>query len=160
MAGKSVETWQSQGHSEKCGLVTQSCAVCACVCVCVCVCVWMGQPNKNRHYKIKEWHMPENWVPGEKCVRNRPIVNKNNILLPPLHIKLGLVKNFVKPMNKQGKGFEFLRKKHPKLCDSELKEGIFFWPQIREIINDDLQYKNTCWRKQRNLYGWHYKWFV
>jgi DNA topoisomerase IB len=38
-------------------------------------------------------------------------------------------------MNKQGKGFEFLRKKHPKLCDSELKEGIYIRPQIREIIN-------------------------
>jgi len=59
-------------------------------------------------------------------------------LLLPLHIKLGLIKNFVKATNKQSKGFEYLREKLPELSDSELKEGIFIGPQIREIINDDL----------------------
>jgi len=87
--------------------------------------------------------MPENSVPVEECVRNRPIVDKDKILLLPLHIKLGLIKNFVKAMNKHGKGFEYLREKLPKLSDSELKESNFIGPQIREIITDDLRYKNT-----------------
>ena len=46
-------------------------------------------------------------------------------------------------MNKHGKVFEYLREKLPNLSDSELKESNFIGPQIREIITDDLQYKNT-----------------
>ena len=124
-----------------------------------CLCEWDSR-TKDRHYKIKDWHMPKNSVPGEKCFRNRPIVDKDKILLLPLHIKLGLMKNFVKAMNKEGKDFEFLRDNFPKVGDPKFKKGIFIGPQIREIVNHDLQYKNTCWRKQRNLYGWHYKRFV
>jgi len=45
------------------------------------------------------------------------------------------MKNFVKAMNKHGKGFEHLREKFPKLGDAKLNEGIFIGPQIREIIN-------------------------
>jgi hypothetical protein len=48
------------------------------------------------------------------------------------------MKNFVKAVNKHGKGFEYLRDKFPKLSDAKLKEGIFIGPQIRGIIKDDL----------------------
>ncbi|GFG34989.1 hypothetical protein Cfor_01094 [Coptotermes formosanus] len=48
------------------------------------------------------------------------------------------MKNFVKAMNKHGKGFECLKNKCPKLGDAKLKEGIFSGPQIRGIFNDDL----------------------
>jgi len=41
-------------------------------------------------------------------------------------------------MNIHGKGFEYLREKFPELSKVKLKYGIFFGPQIREIINDDL----------------------
>jgi hypothetical protein len=98
----------------------------------------MGQPNKRQTLKTKDWRMPENSFPGENCTRNRPIVDKGKFLLPPLHIKLGLMKNFVKAVNKHGKGFEYLREKFPKLGDSKFKKGIFIRPQIREIVNDDL----------------------
>ena len=52
--------------------------------------------------------------------------------MPPLHIKLALMKNFVKTMDKhRSNGFEFLCKKHPKLSLAKLKEEIFVGPQIR-----------------------------
>jgi len=82
--------------------------------------------------------MREHPVPGEKWVRNRPLFDKNKILLPPLHIKLGLMKNFIKAVNKRCTGFEFLRKKFLKLSDAKLKEGVFIGLQIHDIINDDL----------------------
>jgi hypothetical protein len=43
------------------------------------------------------------------------------------------MKNFVKAMNKHGKGFEYFREKLSKLSDGRLKEGIFIGPQISEI---------------------------
>jgi hypothetical protein len=48
------------------------------------------------------------------------------------------MKNFVRAINKHGKGFEYLRDKFPKLSVVKLKEGIFTGPQIHRIIKDDL----------------------
>jgi len=38
------------------------------------------------------------------------LFDKDKILVPPLHIKLGLMKICIKAVNKHGKGFEYLRK--------------------------------------------------
>jgi hypothetical protein len=81
--------------------------------------------------------MPENSVLGEKFVR-KPLVDKVKILLPPLHIKLVLMINFVKTKNVHGKDSEHLRGKFLKLSDVKLKEFFFIGPQSRGIINDDL----------------------
>ena len=61
---------------------------------------------------------------------------RRKIVLPPLHIKLGLVKNFVKGMDKTGLGFEYVRNKFPNVIDGKIKEGIFIGPQIRELMQD------------------------
>ena len=56
-------------------------------------------------------------------------------LMPPSHIKLRLIKNFVKALAKNSSnGFEFLFKKFPKLSQAKVKEGIFVGPQIREFL--------------------------
>jgi len=44
------------------------------------------------------------------------------------------MKNFIKAVNKHGKGFEYLRKKFLKLGDAKLKEGVFIGLQIPDII--------------------------
>ena len=36
------------------------------------------------------------FVLGEKYIKNVPLVNREKVLLPPFHIKLGLIKKFVK----------------------------------------------------------------
>jgi hypothetical protein len=82
--------------------------------------------------------MRENSVPGEKCVRKQLLGDNGKILLSPPHVKLGLMKNFVKAMNKHGKGFQYWIEQFLKLSDGRLKEGIFIGPQI-------LIYLNTCW---------------
>jgi hypothetical protein len=56
--------------------------------------------------------------------------------LLPLHIKLGLMKNFVKGMDKTGPGFEYVRNKFPNVSDVKIKEGVFIGPQIRELMQD------------------------
>ena len=56
-------------------------------------------------------------------------------MLPPFHIKLGLMKNFVKAL-KNGKGFLYLKEKFPRISEGKLKEGIFIGPQIREVMQD------------------------
>ena len=72
-----------------------------------------------------------------KNIQHIPLVNCNKILMPPLHIKLGLMKNFMKTMAKPCfNGFEFLCINFFKLSQAKLNEGIFVDLRIREVFKD------------------------
>ena len=58
------------------------------------------------------------------------------IILPSLHIKLGLFEKFIKALLKNFAGFYYLKEKFPRLIDSKIKEGIFVGPQKRALILD------------------------
>ena len=51
-------------------------------------------------------------LPREKSVKNDPLVEKDKFLFPSLHTKLGLMKNFIKAMDGNGRGFGYLKKKY------------------------------------------------
>ena len=70
-------------------------------------------------------------------VENQPLVEPSKILLPSMHLKLGLVKNFVKAINQEEAAFTYLWEKISRLSEAKLKEGIFIDPQIRDIIKDE-----------------------
>ena len=79
----------------------------------------------SQHYKQKDWGSRSTFVPGEHSLKENPLV-----LLPPLHIKLGLMKNFVKALHKNGAAFQHLSTVFPGFSAAKLKEGIFVRPQI------------------------------
>jgi len=58
------------------------------------------------------------------------------IILPPLHIELGIMKQFVKALNKDGDCFKYISTKFPGSTIEKLKACIFDGPQIRTLIND------------------------
>jgi len=60
---------------------------------------------------------------GEKNVQHPALAEWHKILLPPLHIKLGLMKNFVKAMDRTGSTFKYLAEKFPPLSEAKIKEG-------------------------------------
>jgi hypothetical protein len=72
-----------------------------------------------------------------KNVLNNTLVNPEKVSLPPLHVKLGLIKNFVKAKDKNGAGFMYLKHKFPRPNDAKIREGIFVGPQVRELIKDE-----------------------
>ena len=76
------------------------------------------------------------FVPGEHSLKENPLVDMNKMLLSPLHIKLGLMKNFVKALHKNGAAFHHLSTVFPGLSAAKLKESIFVGPQIREVLKD------------------------
>ena len=45
-------------------------------------------------------------VPGEKNTQAQPLVERSEIVFPPLHIKLGVMKQVVKELNKEGACFK------------------------------------------------------
>jgi hypothetical protein len=69
-------------------------------------------------------------------VLNNPLVNPEKMFLPPLHIKFGLMKNFVKAMDKNSAGFMYLKHKFLRIRDANIKEGIFVGPQVRDLIKN------------------------
>jgi hypothetical protein len=74
-------------------------------------------------------------VVGGQNEVNETLVARDRIILPPLHIKLGLIKQFVKALNKGGLCIEYIAHKLPGLTMEKLKAGIFDGPQIRQLIN-------------------------
>ena len=91
--------------------------------------------------------------PSSVNVKYLPLVDPNDILLPPLHIKLGLFKNFVKALDKDSVAVKFLREKFPKLSIVKVNEGVFVGLQIRDPIND-TQFENTFDDQSRELQAW------
>ena len=77
--------------------------------------------------------------------------DQQSILLPPLHIKLGLMKQFVREMDKSGQAFIFLQQKFHRISDAKLKAGVFVGPQIRKLLMDD-EFQNIV--KGNELQAW------
>ena len=96
------------------------------------LCEWDSRA-RGSHYIRKDWPPRQSLGPGMKNFHYPPVVEPNKILLPPLHIKLGLMKNFVKGMDKSGQRIKYLK---TKFSDAKLKEGVFIGPQIRELFKD------------------------
>ena len=76
---------------------------------CCFLCEWDSRDRKN-HYLQKQWPKRETLTVGEKNVVSPALVKPEKVYLPPLHIKLRLMKNLVKAMDCEGSGFQFLKK--------------------------------------------------
>jgi len=88
------------------------------------MCLWDSRAD-DQHYVKKDWPERTEFVPGSCSVRQMPLVDPKRILLPPLHIKLGLMKAFVKSLDKDGEAFKYLVQEFPQISDAKLKAGIF-----------------------------------
>ena len=69
-------------------------------------------------------------------VINVALVPRDRIILPPLQIKLGLMKQYVKALNKDSECFQYILRKFHNLSMEKLKVGIFHGPQIRKLVKD------------------------
>ena len=65
------------------------------------LCFWDSRDD-DQHYIRQEWLPRQVLEPGSHNVQSRLLVEPNKKLLPPLHIKLGLMRNFVKAMDREG----------------------------------------------------------
>ena len=55
---------------------------------------------------------------------NKPLVNKNKIVFPPLHIKLEVMKQLAKAFDNSGERFSHIRSTFPGLSDEKrLRKG-------------------------------------
>jgi len=100
------------------------------------LCEWDSRA-REQHYVRKVWPSRNTLQPGIKNIERESLIDPKKVILPPLHIKLGLMKQFVKALPKEGPCFKYLTVQFPGLSDAKLKEGIFIGPDIRKLMKDE-----------------------
>ncbi|XP_077974510.1 uncharacterized protein LOC144430449 [Styela clava] len=70
---------------------------------------------RTEHWIKKDWPVRSELIPGFLNVLAPPLVDRSKIVFPPLHIKLGIMKQFVKALEKDGDCFKHICRKFPEL---------------------------------------------
>jgi hypothetical protein len=92
-------------------------------------CEW-GRRARSQSWEQRHWTPRTSLEPWNKNIMRKSIVDPKKILLPPIHMKLGIMKQFVKALPKTGNCFKCLYKTFPHLSKAKLKEGVFVGPDI------------------------------
>jgi len=85
------------------------------------LCLWDSRAD-DQHWQRKDCPVREELVVWENNLINEPLVDRDIILLPPLHIKLGLMKQFVKALAKNADCFQYIRNRFPASSYEKLKQ--------------------------------------
>lgn len=111
------------------------------------LCKWDSRA-REKHYIKKDWPLRKNLEPGSKNILKSSLIPANKVLFPPLHIKLGLVKQFVKAMKTEDSdAFKYIYEKFLKLSKVKIKEGVFDGSQVRALLNDKVFEEKMTERK-------------
>src|ERR1700757_4309177 len=70
------------------------------------LCTWNSR-LKSEHYTRRTWPPRETYKLGSHNVIHEPLVEKEKIILPNLHIKLGIPNQFVKELHNKNPLFIF-----------------------------------------------------
>ena len=100
------------------------------------LCLWDSR-NTNFHYNKRNWPPRSSYDIETHNVKHTPLVEPKKVLLPPLHIKLGLIKQFVKKLNPESDAFKHIEELFPKLSEAKAKAGIFVGPQVKRLMKFD-----------------------
>ena len=98
------------------------------------LCLWNSRAN-GEHYKKMHWPTQEELTSGMCNVIREPLVSQEKVL-PPLHIKLGLVKQFVKALDFE-EVFQEIHSMFPRLSNAKIKGRIFVGPQISTMLKSE-----------------------
>lgn len=94
------------------------------------MCDWDSRFKGNQYAK-HDWSARCQSVNGDKNLIRSPLVPKDKIILPPLHIKLGIVKNFIKTIAKNIDVLECLQKIFPGLSQAKISNGNYLFIYIK-----------------------------
>jgi hypothetical protein len=98
------------------------------------LCMWDSRAKKD-HWVKQVWPTRENMNVGTANIIHEPLVEREKIILPPLHIKLGLMKQFMRALKKDGDCFNYICRSFPGLSNEKLKAGIFNGLKFASLCN-------------------------
>lgn len=114
------------------------------------------EKDRNDHW-TKNYPKRSSFKVGTDNIIREPLVDVDKIILPPLHIKLGIMKQFVKALPKTGDTFLHLGTVFPGLSEAKIKEGVFTGPDIRKLMKStEFELKMTdieknAWQSFRSV---------
>ena len=86
------------------------------------------------HYAVNVWPPRQ----SSQIEKHLPLVSFAHVLLPLVHIKLDLMKNFVKAMDRDGDGFKFFKDFFgAEKTDAKLEAGVFVGPEIKKLMQNE-----------------------
>ena len=97
---------------------------------------WNSRDRIN-HWIKRGCPLRESLTPGYKNILHPALVDRSYVILLPLHIKLGLMKQFVKALSKEDAWFKCIQEKFPYMSAEKVKEAVFVGPQIRKLTKDE-----------------------
>jgi hypothetical protein len=85
-------------------------------------CFWREWQSRARssQYVVRDWPHPKQFLPRKKNIANGPLVDTHKIFIPLLHVKLGPMKYFIKVVNRNGEGFQYLIQKLTWISDASV----------------------------------------
>ena len=89
------------------------------------LCYWDSRA-KSQHWVNDVWPARNSLKPGDKNIINEPLVEPEKIILHPLHIKLGLMKQFVKTLDFHEDCFKYICYTFPGLSEEQLGSSMDF----------------------------------
>ena len=99
------------------------------------LCLWNSR-TKHELWVRKDWPPRQQMTVCESNVLYESLVPRDKIIFSPLYIKLGLMKQFIKALDKEGACFEYICKAFPGVTIEKLKNGIFDGSDTRKLIKD------------------------
>ena len=99
------------------------------------LCYWDSRANL-KHWCSVSWPEQRSLNCGDRNVINDPFADKNSILLSLLHIKLGIMKHFVKALDYDSNCFKYISAASPGLSEEKKKVKVFDRTEIRKLMKD------------------------
>lgn len=100
------------------------------------ICDWNTR-YKGNQYKMLNWELRGEHREGQLNVKWPKLVDSEKVILPPLHIKLGIVKSYIKTVYKTPEVAERLKEIFPGISVAKLEQGVLNGPDIRKLMKTD-----------------------
>ena len=92
------------------------------------LCLWESR-NTALHYEKRNWPLRTGCEVGAHNVKQELLVEPKKVLMPLLHIKLGLIKQYVKLLDPEGEAMKHIEELFPKLSEAKIKAGVLVGPK-------------------------------
>ncbi|XP_076813187.1 uncharacterized protein LOC143459793 [Clavelina lepadiformis] len=100
------------------------------------LCMWDSRA-RDQHWVERNWPPRSDLKPGDPNILHETLVDREKIIFPHLHIKLGLMRQFFKTLTTESNSFNYLVWAFLGLSIQKIKAGVFDGPQIRQLNKDE-----------------------
>lgn len=108
------------------------------------LCDWYGTHRSNKQYQ--QYHQDNiqrrtEFTVGRNSVVAKPLIDLNDVLLPPLHVKIGLIAQFIKKLDKNSPAYKFICNLLCYKSSAKLEAGQLDGPEIRKLMKNSDQFE-------------------